>query len=130
MKGIFVAAIAASTMLTCTVAHADTWGKIIDLNDSVTYVRFPAPTFSVQPIKIWSLQDFKESHLTEGNTWRSRLKLGEYDCANGQTTTKEVIFYEQNMAKGYPVQSMHVDETDAVVPGTLGEAMFKEACKV
>lgn len=129
MIGKLLALVALSSTLTNTVVQADEWGKVVELADSIIYVRFPTPDFHGQPVKVWSLQDFKKPYVTAGQTWRSRVKLEEYDCANDQTTTKEVIFYEQNMGREYPVQSLHLNDTDAVVPGSVGEAMFRATCK-
>jgi hypothetical protein len=114
--------------LPVTLVHADEWKKIVELDDSFLYLWMPTPDFKGKPIKIWSLQDFKEPHATAGQKWQSRVELEEYDCANEQIRTDEVIFYPERLAKGYPVQSFHVEETEAVMPGTLGATLFKAAC--
>lgn len=124
-----VALITTLLLISSGNALADDWHELHDFGNRKLFLRFPTPKYTDKPIKIWTLISFNSPQQTNGRTWTSWVHLEEFDCKGESITGRQTIFYPESMGIGQPVQEMPDNETSAVQPGTIGEAVFQLVCR-
>mgnify|MGYP006271763203 CR=1 FL=1 len=80
-------------------------------------------------VRLWDLQDFKQTQTIGERSYRSEKTELEFDCKARRTRVLSIIDFFGGMATGDIVYS-DGDPSDwvAVAPGTLGELEWKAAC--
>ena len=83
-------------------------------------------------VKIWRLYDYKTVQILAGdNTRRYLSSVGreEYDCEEETSAALDIYWYSGNMRQGDIVYSSTTkDEAISILPGSIGEGIFKIAC--
>ena len=81
-------------------------------------------------VKMWSLLDYKAFQRMVEVGYFSQKSLVEYDCKEKQARGLAVKLHAEPMGEGkviYEDDSPH--EWEALVPDTMGEVLWKFACK-
>ncbi len=81
-------------------------------------------------VKIWELFDFKTAQTEEGLSHLSAKVQVEYDCAEERHRLVTLIQYSDNMGRGNVIYSDSTEYIwEPVAPDTIGQRMWKFACK-
>lgn len=99
-------------------------------NKSTTYAD-PSSVRKVGHVaKVWELIDLKEASTTTPKPFLSAAMQKEYDCKGEQSRIISISYFPNNMRQG---EVLHTDDStdkwSPVVPGSVGELIFKLACK-
>ncbi|MFI4940623.1 MAG: surface-adhesin E family protein [Burkholderiales bacterium] len=117
----------------CGSAIAE-WVAIAGNNDVFIIYADPSSILKTNTgVKIWHLTDYKTAQFDSlvGKAYLSGKTQTEYDCQGKQTRRLYSVFYSGNEGDGQAVSSGTASpETQwiPVIPGSVGEAMFKYAC--
>ena len=79
--------------------------------------------------KIWEMEDYKTGQNDGDGVYLSEKSQWEYDCQNETERFLSFVTYSGNMGGGKAISSDTYNKSAfPVVPGTLGEIMWKIAC--
>ncbi len=110
------------------------WLRFADNDDGneTVYVDLETIKRKGNKVKMWNLFDFKTAKISplDNRSYLSQLSLNEYDCEEETNRTLDFYFYSGNMRGGEVVasQSNIKQEPTAILPGSMGEGLFKIAC--
>ena len=81
-------------------------------------------------VKMWKLFDYKTVKESGVDRYLSEMRRGEYDCEEETIGLFDWHWYSGNMAEGEIVRSNTniKDAIQSVIPGSMGETLFKIAC--
>lgn len=80
--------------------------------------------------RVWEKYSFKAQQKVDTIRFRSMLTLVEYNCAEQIRKNIEIIFYEDNQAKGKIVESLHANSGwNAIVPESYADTIMNVVCK-
>ena len=118
-------------IVTSTSAMAE-W-KLINYSDEISlYVDSTSIRKDGTKAKMWYLQDFKTPQKDMGKPYLSKIIKSVNDCKNETDKTLAIVFYQGNMQQGKI--TLQLDYADgesierAIVPGSIGEILWKIAC--
>ena len=106
------------------------WKAVGDEETGTTYADPATMARSGNTVKMWSLLDYKAFQRMVEVGYFSQKSLVEYDCKEKQTRGLAVKLHAEPMGEGkviYEDDSPH--EWEALVPDTMGEVLWKVACK-
>jgi hypothetical protein len=108
------------------------WTKAIAKgNDAIFYVDLSAKRESGSIVQMWDLTDFNTEQKNANGSFLSRIIEGEYNCKENQERVVFVTRYRGHMGNGVVVDSGDYPNAKwkTVSEGTIGEALWKAACK-
>jgi hypothetical protein len=108
------------------------WTKLIaNGNDAIFYVDLSAKRESGSIVQMWDLTDFNADQKNANGSFLSRIIEGEYNCKENQERVVFVTRYRGHMGNGTAVNSSAYPNAkwESVSGGTIGEALWKAACK-
>jgi phage tail protein X len=108
------------------------WTKVIaNGNVAIFYVDLSAKRESGSIVQMWDLTDFNTNQKVANGSFLSRIIEGEYNCKEKQERVVFVTRYRGHMGNGAAVDSGAYPNAkwEAVSAGTIGEALWKAACK-
>ncbi len=100
--------------------------------DDITAYADPATTIHSPDNRaiMWTLVDYKTAQKANGKTFMSVKSQNEYDCKEERSRISYANVYLKNMAGGEIVStSIKPHEWEQNEPGSVGEALWKIACK-
>ncbi len=108
------------------------WTKVIAKdNAAVFYVDLSANREKESIVQMWDLTDFNTVQKNVKGSFLSRIIEGEYNCKEKQERVVSMTRYSGHMGNGAVVTSGAYPNAkwEAVLTGTVGEALWKVACK-
>jgi len=106
------------------------WKNVGKEDNGTTYADPATVVKSGGTVRMWSLLDYNDFQRMVEVGYFSQKSLVEYDCKAGQTRGLNVALHAEHMGNGkviYADESPH--EWEVLVPGTMGEVLWKFACK-
>ena len=107
------------------------WTEVGQSADGMTaYVDFGTIKRKGNKVKMWKLFDYKTVKESGVDRYLSEMRRGEYDCEEETIGLFDWHWYSGNMAEGEIVRSNTniKDAIQSVIPGSMGETLFKIAC--
>jgi hypothetical protein len=101
-------------------------------DEVVSYLDAASVTRVGREVRMWIIDDYRKPQTDiEGKTYRSMKSQWTYDCAKRLGDVMMVFYHAEAMAQGAEVYSGAVNERqwDKIIPGSVGEAAFKVACR-
>lgn len=124
MKGLAIV-----LLLLCNPAWA-AWKSVGEEESGKSYADPATLVKSGNTVKMWSLLDYKAFQRMVEVGYFSQKSLVEYDCKEKQIRGLMVSLHAEHMGEGkviYADESPH--EWEVLVPDTMGEVLWKFACK-
>ena len=117
-------------LLSSATAYAE-WVSIrVSQSGTTTYVDRDTIHRTGDLVKMWELNDYKATHTNAGKSSWSHKALNVYDCAEEQSRELAEYDYSGQMGTGEIVySSTSPDKWVPVIPGSVGKALWKFACK-
>ena len=119
-------------LLVSTSVFAE-WTRVTESadGDMTTYIDYGTIKKKGHKVKVWNLFDYKTVRIGAANErYLSSVTRFEYDCEEEMVRQLDVHWYSRNMRQGEIVFSYPnvKDEAESVMPGSIGETLFKIAC--
>jgi hypothetical protein len=108
------------------------WTRIIsDRYGAVFFVDLSAIRENGSIVEMWDLTDFKINQKSARGVFLSRITEGEYNCKEKRERVLVETKYLGHMGNGDVVYSgtYHNPHWEPVLPGTVGDVLWKAACK-
>lgn len=115
-----------------TIGSAFANWKPVDANDAnVAYIDLSTVRKSGQFREAWVMYDNTSPTDFNGRRYLSSKIKQRFDCASERVATLAFVFYAGNMGTGEVIYTTSVNNVnwDHVVPGSVGETLYKAACK-
>jgi hypothetical protein len=106
------------------------WKSVGEEESGTSYADPASIVRSGGTVTMWSLLDYKAFQRMVEVGYFSQKSLVEYDCSEKQTRGLLVSLHAEHMGEGkviYADESPH--EWEPLVPDTMGEVLWKFACK-
>lgn len=106
------------------------WKSVGEEDSGKSYADPATLVKSGNTVKMWSLLDYKAFQRMVEVGYFSQKSLVEYDCKEKQIRGLVVSLHAEHMGEGkviYADESPH--EWEVLVPDTMGEVLWKFACK-
>ena len=118
-------------MLACvsSVAMAD-WTFYGSNKDSDLYIDFQSIRKDGEIAKMWFMEDYRGvKKISYGRSFLSATTLGEYDCKEKRVRTDSFAIYSDEKGGGDVVFTSKIKmDWEPIVPASLGEILWKNAC--
>jgi hypothetical protein len=101
-------------------------------DEVVSYLDAASVTRVGREVRMWIIDDYRKPQTDiEGKTYLSMKSQWTYDCAKRLSDVMMAFYHAEAMAQGAEVHSGAVNERqwDKIIPGSVGEAAFKVACR-
>ncbi len=100
-------------------------------DETQSYLDAAGITRTGREVRMWTIDDYRKPQTDIGDKpYRSVRSHWTFDCARRVSDVLTVFYYAEPMAQGATVHfgSPGERQWDKVVPGTVGELIFKVAC--
>jgi hypothetical protein len=116
-------------LVTATAASAE-WARVDDNDDFIQYVDRATIRRNGYFVKMWGLQDYKTVQKLADDSYLASKEQREYDCKEERTRLLAFLWFSGQMGSGKVVLSNSDTSMkwDPVVPGSVGEILWKVAC--
>lgn len=114
----------------CGAAGATEWRKIVASGDFDAYVDVSRVRWNGEVASVWKLMDYRLPQREDSFTYSSGKVRTEYDCTREKQRTTFVVVYSTELGMGEIVQAVDKSQArwQAIIPGSVGEAVYKFVC--
>lgn len=113
-------------------AYASDWFLLLGNSEDSVYVdNSSIKSHGKNVMQAWTMTSYKNVQRVDGYPpYKSLKSLAKYNCKDGTFTSVQNVLYSEENGEGNSVFSYQsVENFQAFVPDTVGEARYKHVCK-